>query len=204
MTGLISCLLQSYFTWFLDSPRVNAKRYLKLFKALFASLRKEEPTFKTELFQVGLPCYSWDWTQAVRFSKRQENEKAFLQKHSWRARMFPQCFPVSHMGNNIVSYAYATRHGILTKIRACEHFQEVCDCGHEQASTHLIFASNSSKGQILRAFSNWMGPFDTPNKQSRDWWGDDQLSTNPGWLTFDLPPFTEGLLLYTRLKIPLQ
>ena len=26
----------------------------------------------------------------------------------------------------------------------------------------LIFASNSSKGQILRALSNWMAPFDTP------------------------------------------
>ena len=32
-------------------------------------------------------------------------------------------------------------------------------CQHEQASTHLSFASNSSKGQILRALSNWMGPF---------------------------------------------
>ena len=27
---------------------------------------------------------------------------------------------------------------------------------------HLISASNSSKGQILRALSNWMGPFNTP------------------------------------------
>ena len=27
-------------------------------------------------------------------------------------------------------------------------------CEHEQASTHLIFASNSSKGQILRALLN--------------------------------------------------
>ena len=62
--------------------------------------------------------------------------------------MFPQCFP-----GNIVSsvsfcfqdanYAYATRQGILTKIRACEHLQKVCE--HEQASTHL------------------MGPFDTRN-----------------------------------------
>ena len=32
---------------------------------------------------------------------------------------------------------------------------------HEQASTRLSFASNSSKGQILRAFSNWMRSFDT-------------------------------------------
>ena len=76
--------------------------------------------------------------------------------------MFPQCsqFPVREDYVSSVSfcfqdanYAYATRQGILSKIRACEH---------EQASTHLIFASNSSKGQVLRAPSNWMGPFDTP------------------------------------------
>ena len=85
------------------------------------------------------------------------------------ARMLPQCFPVSHTGNIVSSvsfclqdaiYAYATRQGISTKIRACEHLQTFCE--HEQASTHLIFASHSSKGQILRALSNWMGPFDTP------------------------------------------
>ena len=77
-------------------------------------------------------------------------------------------FPV-HTGNIVFSatfcfqhanYAYATRQGILTKIRACEHLQKFCE--HEQASTYLIFASNSSEGQILRALSNWMGPFDTP------------------------------------------
>ena len=61
------------------------------------------------------------------------------------------------------NYAYATWQGILTKIRACEHVQKFCE--NEQASTHLIFASNSSKGQILRALSNWMGPFDTPSGQ---------------------------------------
>ena len=38
---------------------------------------------------------------------------------------------------------------ILTKTRACEHLQKFCE--HEQASTHLIFTSNSSKGQVLRA-----------------------------------------------------
>ena len=63
-----------------------------------------------------------------------------------------------------VNYAYATytvtQYGILTKIRACEHLQKFCE--HEQASTHLIFASNSSKGQILQALSNLRGPFDTP------------------------------------------
>ena len=62
------------------------------------------------------------------------------------------------------NYAYATRQGILAKIRACEHWQKFCD--HEQARTHLIFASNLGKGQILRALSNLMGPFDTPHKAS--------------------------------------
>ena len=48
------------------------------------------------------------------------------------ARMFPQCFSVSHTGNGKhcfqckflfqdANYAYATRQGILAKIRACEH-----------------------------------------------------------------------------------
>ena len=83
--------------------------------------------------------------------------------------MFPQCFPVSHTGNMVSSvcfcfqdanYACATRQEILSRIRACEHFQKFFE--HEQASTHLIFASNSSNGQILRALSSYMGPFDTP------------------------------------------
>ena len=83
--------------------------------------------------------------------------------------MFPQCFPVSHTRNivSIVSfcfqdanYAYVTRQGFLTKIRTCKHLQKFCE--HEQASTHLIFASNWSK--ILRALSNWMGPFDTSTR----------------------------------------
>ena len=84
--------------------------------------------------------------------------------------MFPHCFAVSHTGNIISSvpflfqdadYIYATPQGILTKIRACEHMQKFCE--HEQASTHLIFASNSSKGKILGALSNSLGPVYTPN-----------------------------------------
>ena len=80
--------------------------------------------------------------------------------------MFPQCFPVSHAGNITSSvcscfqdtnYAYVTRQGILTEMRACEQLQKFCE--HEQESTYLIFASNPSKSQAL---SNWMGPFDTP------------------------------------------
>ena len=81
----------------------------------------------------------------VSFNKRQQNEEL---KHFTRnfhgARMFPQCFPVSHKGNIVsrvsvcfqdANYAYPTRQEILTKIRACEHFQTFCE--HKQASTHL-------------------------------------------------------------------
>ena len=75
-------------------------------------------------------------------------------------------FPASVFCFQDANYAYATRQGILTKIRACDYLQNFC--GHEQASTHLIFASNSSKGQILRALSNWMGPFDTPVNAKRE------------------------------------
>ena len=106
----------------------------------------------------------------VSFNKSEQNEEAFFSKNIHRARMFPQCFAVFHTGNIVSSvrflfqdadYTYATWQGILTKIRACEHLQTFCE--HEQASTRLIFArSNSSKGKILRALSNWMGTFYTP------------------------------------------
>ena len=43
---------------------------------------------------------------------------------------------------------------MLRKIRACERLQKFFE--HEQASTPLSFATNLSKGQILRALSNWM------------------------------------------------
>ena len=111
----------------------------------------------------------------VSFNKRQQKAENHFSRNIHGVRMFPQCFPVSHTGNFVSSvsfcfqdanYAYATRQGILTKIRACEHLQKFCE--HEQASTPLIFASNSSKGQILRALSNWMGPFDTPNSYKGD------------------------------------
>ena len=107
----------------------------------------------------------------VSFNQRQQNEEAFFQKRSWRV-CFPNVsqFPIGETLSPVSvfvskmqiirNYAYATRQGILTKIRACEQLQKFRE--REQASTHLIFASNSRKGQILRALSNWMGPFDTP------------------------------------------
>ena len=109
------------------------------------------------MFQGRVTLLPGTEVRPVSFNKRQQNEEAFFQKHSWRAHV-SQCFPVSNTGNIVSSvsfcfqdanYAYATRQGILTKIRACEHLQKFCE--HEQASTHLIFTSNSSKGQVLRA-----------------------------------------------------
>ena len=85
-------------------------------------------------------------------------------------------FPVSVFVFKMQHYAYATyaRQGILMKIRACELLQKFCE--HEQVSTRLIFASNSSKGQILRAVSNWMGLFNTPKAVS---FGGAGLCLNP-------------------------
>ena len=61
--------------------------------------------------------------------------------------MFPS-FPYRDIFSSVsfcfqdANYAYATRQGILTKIRAREHLQKFCE--REQEST-----SNSSKGQIF-------------------------------------------------------
>ena len=152
------------FTQLQESQWVDAKWGLKLSKALFTSQQVPlQPAVTSEMFQVGLPCYPGRTElMPVSFNKRQQNEEAFLQKHSWRAHvylMFPS-FPYGKHCFQDANYAYATLQGILTKIRVCEHLQKFCE--HEQASTSLIFASNSSKGQILRVLSNWMGPFDTP------------------------------------------
>ena len=121
------------------------------------------------MFQVGLSCYlGLNSSGSVPINVNKTRKHFSRNIHS--ARMFPQCFSVSHAGNIVSSvsfreanYAYATGQGSLTKIRACEHLQNFCE--HEQASTRLIFASNSSKGQILRALLNGMGPFDTPLRQ---------------------------------------
>ena len=100
--------------------------------------------------------------------KVNKTRKHFFQKHSWHAHVSPMfrsflygkhCFQCPLFVSLDADYTYATRQGILTKIRACEHLQKFCE--HDQASSHLIFASNSSKGKILRALSNWMGPFYT-------------------------------------------
>ena len=121
------------------------------------------------MFQVRLPYYlvlNSGRSVSINLNKTRKH----FSRNIHGARMHPQCFPVSLAGNIVSNvnfcfqdenYAYATRQGILTKIRAFEQLQKLCE--HEQASSHLIFASNSSKSQILWALSNWMGPFDTPS-----------------------------------------
>ena len=129
------------------------------------ALRKFSASWNLSLLRAGTlktgPCYlglNSDRSVSINVSKTSKH----FSRNIHGARMFPQCsqFPVREDYVSSVSfcfqdanYAYATRQGILSKIRACEH---------EQAGTHLIFASNSSKGQILRALSNLMGQFDTP------------------------------------------
>ena len=68
-----------------------------------------------------------------------------------RETLFPVSVFVFKMQNML------TLHGREFK-RKSEH----ASTSKNFASTLLIFASNSSKGQILRALSKWMGPFDTP------------------------------------------
>ena len=121
------------------------------------------------MFQVGLTCYlglNSDRSVSINVNKTRKHFPKQFVAHA----CFPDnksLFPIRETVISGVSfcfqdanYACATQQGTLTKIRACEHLQNFCE--HEQASTHLIFVSNSSKGQILRALSNWMGPFDTP------------------------------------------
>ena len=65
-----------------------------------------------------------------------------FRKHCFQWQfLFPRC--------KLCLY-YATLQGILTKIRACEQLQKCCE--HEQASTHLIFASSSSKAKFCEHF----------------------------------------------------
>ena len=121
------------------------------------------------MFQVGLTCYlGLNSGQSVSINVKKTRK--YFARNIHGASMFSQCFQVSYKGKIVSSvsfcfqdanYTYATRQGILTKIRACEHFQNFTNTS--KASTRLIFESNSTKGQIFRVLSNRMGPFDTPS-----------------------------------------
>ena len=110
------------------------------------------------MFQVGLPCYlGLNSGRSVSISVNKTRKHFFRNIHV--ALMFSQCFPVFHTENIFsrasfcfqdVNYTYPTRHGILTKIRACEHLQKFCE--PEQASTYVIFQAIQAKAKFCKLF----------------------------------------------------
>ena len=97
------------------------------------------------MFQVGFPCHlGLNSGRSVSINVNKTRKHFARNTHSWRAHvspMFPSfpyrkhCFPSQFFCFQDANYAYPTRQEILTKIRACEHFQTFCE--HKQASTHL-------------------------------------------------------------------
>ena len=104
---------------------MDAKRDLKLFRAPF---RSKQVPYREERASAYKRNVSGRFTllpgtelRPVSFNKRQQNEEAFFQKHSWRAHVSPM-FPSFPNAGNIVSsvsfcfqdanYAYTrTLHG---------------------------------------------------------------------------------------------
>ena len=129
------------------------------------------------MIQVGLPMLTGIELRPVSLNKRQQNDEALFQKHSRRTHvspMFPsfpcgkhcfQCLFLFPKYKLCLRYTAGNFNGspsmrAVAKIlwaRASEHLSNFC----EQVSTYLIFASNSSKSQSLRALWNWMRPLDT-------------------------------------------
>ena len=100
------------------------------------------------MFQVKLPCcLGLKSRQSVSINVN-KTRKAFCQKQSFMARAcFPNAsqFPIPETLLTVsvfcfqhANYAYATQHGILTKIRACEHLPKFWE--HEQAGTTTLRA----------------------------------------------------------------
>ena len=103
------------------------------------------------------------------FNKRQQNEEVLFHKHSciWRANVSPM-LPSFPCGKHCFQYQF-----LFSRCKLCLRYsagnlnenpstRALAKILRARASEHyLIFASNSSKGQILRALSNWMGPINT-------------------------------------------
>ena len=119
---------------------------------------KDSSPFINVTFQVGLPCYL-GLNSCGSVSIKVNKKRKHFSRNIHGACIFPKCFAVSHTGNIVSSvrflfqdadYTYATRQGIYTKIRACEHSQKFCK--HEQASTHLIFRALRAKAKFCEHF----------------------------------------------------
>ena len=131
---------------------------------------KDSSLLQTECFRsVTLLPGSEFWP--VSFNKRQQNEEHFS-RNIHGARMFPQCFPVSHTVNIVssvrfcfpdVNYAYATRQGIWTKIRACEQFQKFCEHDASEHSSNFCdqFEQRPNFASIFKLDGTILYPFMT-------------------------------------------
>ena len=80
-------------------------------------------------------------------------------------------FPVSHTGNIVSSvsfcfqdanYAYATRQGILTKIRAREHLQKILRARASEHSSNFCEQFEQRPNFESTFKFDGPGPFDTP------------------------------------------
>ena len=121
------------------------------------------------MFQVGLPCYlglNSDRSASINVNK---TRKPFPELTIHGARMFPQFFPTYLCWKHCFQCRFLFPRCKLCLRYTAGNFNENPSMRADakilraRASEHSsIFASNSSKGQILRAPLNWMGPFDTP------------------------------------------
>ena len=75
------------------------------------------------MFQVGLPCYKGTELRPVSFNKRQQNEEAFFSRNIRGARMFLQCFPVSHAGNIFFSVIFLNTRAKRLRMRKVSIFK---------------------------------------------------------------------------------
>ena len=105
---------------------------------------------------VWLPCCDLLWRAGCCWIKFDH-----LQTRLHNSRFF---FPIRKARSAISN---TSQHGGQTHAQATCCAQQFCDMLRSFGRTliHLIFESNSSKSQILRALSNWMRPFDTLSSQ---------------------------------------
>ena len=126
------------------------------------------------MFHVGLPCYMG--LNLGRLVSINLNKKGSIFSRKFMAcacipNVSPM-FPSFPYGKKCFQWKFLFSRCKLSLRYTAGNFNENPStsknfCENGQASTHLIFASNSSKGQILLALSNWIGPFDTPKLRFR-------------------------------------
>ena len=76
------------------------------------------------MFQIEVTLLTGTELRPVSFNKRQQNEEAFF-RNIHGARMFPQCFSVSHTGNNVVPCQFLFSRCKLCLRYAAGNFNEI-------------------------------------------------------------------------------